>query len=115
MPTTFAVDENNDLYIGPDGNLAIVTGLEAVLQACATRVKAQLGEMVLAIGQGVPNFQIVWGGIVNYPQFEAIVRNVFLSVPNVLDVLDFQILKIVDTLQYTALILTTFGQGEISG
>lgn len=115
MPTMFAVDENNDLYIGPDGNLSIVTGLDAVLQACAHAVKAQTGEMVLAIGQGVPNFQITWGGIANYPQFEAIVRSIFLNVPDVIDVLDFQMTKIKDVLKYTALILTNFGQGEISG
>lgn len=115
MPVMFAVDENDDLYIGPDGNLAIVTGIDAVLQNCSHAAKAQLGEMVLATDEGVPNFQLVWEGNPNIPQFEAVLRNIFLSLPDVVDVLQLDVASQNKTLFYRAVILTTFGQGEISG
>lgn len=120
MTTTFATNNDNDLYIGPDGNLVIVSGIQAVLQACQTAVKAQLGEMVLATNQGAPDFQVVWKGNPNPVQYEAALRSIFLGVAGVLDIIELQITSSNNILSYRAVIFVdlgnnTTGQGEISG
>lgn len=111
----FAVDANNDLYIASDGNLAIVTELQGTLQACAHAAKTQLGEMVLATGQGIPNFQVIWVGVPNIPQFEAAVRTAVLGVPGVVEVVSFLAGVENDILTYTAVIRTIYGTGAING
>lgn len=116
MVKTFATNENNDLYIGNDGSLVIVTGLEAVLQACATAVKAQRGEMIYQTNLGVPNFQAAWdGGTPNLAQYEAALYQTFLSVSGVTAVQSLTVTANAGTLSYTAIIETDEGTGTVSG
>lgn len=110
-----AVDGNNDLYVGLDGNLAVHDGLFAVAQACEHAVKAQLGEMMYAANQGVPTFQTIWNGSPNLPQFEAALRVTILGVPNVLEVPELSAERERDVVRYTARILTTFGETFLNG
>ena len=112
---TFSVNTANDIFIGDDGNLSIVTGLQSVLQCCAHAAKAQLGEMVLATDQGIPTMQTVWGGVINTPQFEAALRIAFLNVTGVLEVVSLVLSQVGDQLNYNAVIRTTFGSGAING
>ncbi len=111
----FGVDSNNDMYTGPDGNIAIVTGLEAVKQACEHVMKTMLTEMVLAYNQGLPNFQIVWVGAPNIPQFEAAARAALQAVPDVIQVAEFDTIVQNNVLAYTAVIQTNFGDAVING
>jgi hypothetical protein len=115
MSTMFAVDQNNDLYIGENGNLAIVTGIEAVLQDCAHVAKAQLGEMVLAIDEGIPNMETVWRGSANIPQFEAYLRAALLSVDGVEEVSELETNVVNNVLSYAVTIQTIYGQGQLNG
>jgi hypothetical protein len=115
MTKTFAVNDKNDLYLNVAGNIAIVVDLEATLQACAQATKTVLGEMVLATDQGVPYFQNVWSGIVNQQQFDAALRTAILGVEGVVEVVSLVITQEQDTVVYTAVIRTIYGQGEISG
>jgi hypothetical protein len=115
MTKTFATNANNDLYIGSDGNLVVLTGLQAVRDACSTAAKAQLGEMVLDINRGIPNFQTVWVGAPNIPQFETALRNTLQAVADVVEVVSLTTSITKGTLNYTAVILTTYGQTFISG
>lgn len=115
MTKTFATNANNDLYIGSDGNLVIHTGLLAVRDACSTAAKAQLGEMVLDINRGIPNFQTIWIGAPNIPQFETALRNTLQAVADVVEVISLTININSGVLSYTAVILTTYGQTFISG
>jgi hypothetical protein len=106
---------DNDLYIGPDGNLAIVYDLQAVLQACEHAAKAQLGEMFLATDQGIPNFQLIWVGVPNLIQWQAALRSAWLNIPDVVDIVSLIGDQVGDILTYTAIIRTSFGTGAISG
>lgn len=115
MPTMFAVDENDDLYLDDAGNIAIVTGLEAVLQNCAHAVKAQLGEMVLQTDQGMPDFQVIWNGNPNVSQFEASLREIILAQPNVISISELTTVINNNILSYTITIVTDFGEGAING
>lgn len=107
----------NDLYIGSDGNLAMAIDVEAVLQDCAHVAKTILGEMVLQTDLGIPNFETVWQGVPNLPQYEVAVRSALLSVPGVIEIVafNFNTEATIDNLGYTAVIRTIYGQGAISG
>lgn len=115
MTLMIATDSKNDIYINPDGKLAMVQGLEATLQACAHACKAQLGEMVLALLQGIPNFQTIWNGAPNVVQFEAYIRKTLLQVVGVVDVLDLVTGISDNVLSYEATILTIYGQEVLNG
>lgn len=114
MVQTFASDSNNDIYIAENGNLAILSGAEAVAAACATATKAQLGEMVLQSTRGLPNFQAIWVGSPNYQVYQTYLRNTILSVPGVLDVQSLSLSVSGNVLRYTATIVTQFGIVEIA-
>lgn len=114
MTRVFTVDENNDLIIASNGNLSISTDVAAIMQACAHAAKAQLTEMVLAVDQGMPNFQTIWNGSPNTIQFEAYLRRQLLAVEGVIDIVSIDTTVSDNILSYTAVIQTVFGQGTIN-
>lgn len=112
---TFATNENNDIYLGPDGNLVVLSGIEAVQQLCLNAAKTQLGEMFLYVNQGVPNFQTVWNGIPNLNQFRAALLNTLLTVNGVDRVINLNVEAQNGSLIYSAEILTEYGNAAING
>lgn len=115
MTRVLAVDENNDIYIGRDGRLAISAGLSAVLQACEHAAKAQLGEMIRATTSGMPNFDVLWNGAPNLTQFDAALRATLLSVVDVVRVVSLNVQNKAGVVSYYVTIETIFGEGGISG
>lgn len=115
MTTTFAVNSQNDIYIGTDGNLAIFFDLEATLQACEQAAKTQLAEMVLQTNLGLPNFQTLWIGNPSIQQWEAALISNLQTVDGVNQVSSVIITQTESTLNYTATIQTIFGTGSING
>lgn len=114
MTRTFLTDSNNDIYLGTNGQLAIGVDLSAVLAAAQTAAQAQYGEMVLALDQGVPNFETIWSSQTNVAQFEAFLRRAILSVDGVKEIADLDIDVRDNALFYTAQIVSIFGSGVIS-
>lgn len=110
-----AADSNNDLYIGPDGSLAMATGIEAVMQAAQQAAQTQLGEMMYAVDEGLPNFASVWNGAANIAQFEAYLRRTLLAVDHVTGIADLTISVEGNKLSYTATIETDYGRGVLNG
>jgi len=115
MTRTIAVDSNNDIFVGPDGSLAIATARDAVLHCCAQAAKTQLGEMIYAVDQGLPNFEAVWNGAPNTGLFEAYLRRTLQDVPDVTGVDSVTIDATGGALTYVATIKTIYGPGAING
>lgn len=115
MVQTLTTNAANDIFLAPNGNLSISTGIEGVLQACATAAKMQLGEAVLATKEGVPNFETIWIGVPNYAIWESFLRRVLLKVEGVTEVVSLVIAREGNLMTYTATIKTAFGQGVING
>lgn len=115
MTRTLSSDDNNDIFVGADGSLAVATGLEAALFNCASAVKAQLGEMIFAMDEGLPNFQTVWNGAPNPIQFEAYLRRTLLTVTDVISVESVTVSATGGTLTYQATIKTIYGLGTLNG
>lgn len=114
MTRSLAVDSNNDIFIGADGSLAVATAREAVLHICAQTAKTQLGEMIFAIDQGLPNFEAVWNGAPNVGQFEAYLRRNLEAVPDVISVDSVTIDATGGSLTYVATIKTVYGPGVVT-
>lgn len=115
MTQTFAVNSSNDLYIGKDGNLVIVTGLEAVKQDCEHVAKTMLGSCALQTNYGIPYFQLVFNGVPQIQQFQAALRQAFLGVDGVIDVTALAVTQEGNKLVYAATISTVYGTAAISG
>lgn len=115
MVKTFATDKNGDFTIGSNGSLKLLDGLAAVLDACASAAKVQLGEMMFAVDKGLPNFQVVWKGAPNIPQYEAALLTTLKNVAGVFAVENLEITISGKQLNYTAVIVTEFGTGTLNG
>lgn len=115
MTRTLAVDSNNDIYLGTDAALAMVSGLQATLQAAQQAAQTQLAEMEYAVDQGLPNFAVVWNGAPNLSQFEAYLRRTLLAVAHVTGIRDLTIARADNKLSYTATIETDYGPGVLNG
>jgi hypothetical protein len=105
----------HDLYLGPDGNLVILSGEPAVSAACETASLAQLGEMVLATKSGIPNFQAVWTGVPNLAIWRQYLVDTLLGVDGVTAVTDLTVSQAGGVLSYRATIETSFGKTAIAG
>ena len=115
MVRSLSVNELNDIYLDPQGNLAIAVGLTAILQNCEHAARAVLGEMVLEVDRGIPYFETVWAGNPQISQFDAALRRALLAVEGVIEVVNLSTTPEDNQLNYTALIRTTFGEGTASG
>lgn len=113
MTRTFATNENNDLFLDDSGNLALAFDRDAVLENCAHAMQTILGECVLDLPRGLPNFEAVWNGQPNLAQYNLAARLALSEVAGVLAVLSFESAQVGDTLQYRAQIQTIFGVGVI--
>jgi hypothetical protein len=115
MTQSFAVDANNDLFIGADDKLTMATGIDAVKFACEHAAKTILAEMVLATDEGLPYFEAVWTGAPNLPQYEVALRDALLAVDGVEEVVTLTIGQTADEVTYTAAILTIYGATTVNG
>lgn len=115
MTTTFGVNSDNDLYLDASGNIAILTGIDAVVQCCETASKAQLGEMVLETGLGLPNFQSIWIGTPNYSLWQSYLVTALNNVIGVSEVVSVSYQVGSGSLNYTATIASQYGLAEVTG
>lgn len=115
MTQTFGLNSLNDIYLGTDGNIVVLSGIQAIAGACETVSKSQLGEMVLTTTQGLPNFQAVWQGVPNLRLWQSYLLKALQNVSGVLEVSNLSLEKVDGILTYQATIKTPFGTTQISG
>ena len=113
----------NDLYLNSHGNISVSFDQECLLQECSQVAKTLLGEMIFNTDLGIPYFETVWGGVSNVAQFTASLRQSFLNVDGVLQVVSLVTSQgtdtsfnapFNDTLTYTAVIRTIYGTGVVT-
>lgn len=116
MAQIFAVNQNNDLYL-VNNQMVLAFDLQAVLQGCAHAAQTRLGELVLAINEGIPYFQAVFNGVPNFQTLDAALRVAFLQVTGVVEVVSLILSRVPNsnTLTYAAIIRTIFGTGNVNG
>lgn len=114
MTQTFGTNASNDLYLGPDGNLVVLSSLPAVTAACESTARAILAEMIYQVNKGIPYFESVFIGSPNYAIFRSYLIQAFLAVDGVLSVQSLTLTVDKGVLHYQATIQTQFGSGVIS-
>lgn len=114
MTKTFGTNSDNDIYLGRDGNLVVLNGLEAVTAACESATRALLNEMIYSINRGIPYFETIWVGSPNYAVFRNYLINTLLGVDGVLSVQSLSLTVAEGVLNYTATIATKFGKAELT-
>lgn len=110
MTQTALTNGNNDIYLDAQGNLAMASREAAVAQACENVSRASLGEEIFSINNGIPFFQAVFIGTPQIPTFETYLRRALLSVPGVIEIVRLTTTISNNTLSYSAVIETAFGE-----
>lgn len=112
---TIAVNENNDIFIGTDGNLVIVDGIESVTQRCEQAARILKEELPYAQSKGIPFFQAPFGDTSNLSLYESYLRQQYMAVQEVTGVKYIRFRFEGNELQYEAGILSIYGEANISG
>ncbi|OWK36889.1 hypothetical protein [Fimbriiglobus ruber] len=115
MVQTFGTNLSGDIYLGADGNLAVLSGIQAIAGACVTACRTQLGECVLQTGVGLPNFQTVWVGVPDYALWQSYLQNTLLAVEGVTAVQSVNLTALDNVLRFTAEIQTIYGSTVVNG
>ncbi|WP_237386232.1 hypothetical protein [Xenorhabdus sp. Sc-CR9] len=112
---TFAVDENNDLMLGDDGNLAVVRDAHAVENLCLHYARALRGEMLHKVDKGIPYWKTTFGRHADIPMFEAAFRERIHEVAGVEEIVSFQAEIAENELYYRAVIRSIYGSFTLNG
>ena len=111
--TTILVDECNDLQT-TNGSLSLISELEGAIQSCEQAAKTQFAEVFLNTVRGIPNFETIWASRANVAQYEAFLRRIILTVPDVTGIASLNIEVQDNLLTYTIEIETIHGEGIVT-
>lgn len=112
---TFNVNGNNDIHLGNDGNLSIVSGERASEKRCEHYAKALRGEMLHKLDLGIPYWKTTFGRQADIPLFESVFRDRMRELDDVISVVSFSASLTNNTLKYTAVIQTIYGEITLNG
>ena len=113
---SLALDKDHDIFINSNGNLDLITGIEALSQKCEQRILLFLGEWFLDVTRGLPYFQNILG----YGKDKAIVTNIITTElkkeKEVLQVLSDNFVYNANDRAYiyNATIISEFGKEEVN-
>ena len=115
--TGIALDDNNDIFLDSNGNLALCKDIEAVKTAVSCATKTNYGEIVLNTNLGVPYFTTIFTAHPDIELWKSYMQEAILSIPKVLGIpyfktyIDYQ----KSLLKYAVVISTEYGEAEING
>jgi hypothetical protein len=98
---------NNDIYLGADGNMVMVSGVDAVKQDAEHALKAQFGEMFLQPTDGMPATDDVFLDQ-QFARYQAVGIKTLKNINGIVSVLSFVIIQDGDTMKYTAVFTTVY-------
>jgi hypothetical protein len=108
-------NSNNDLYVGDNNQLVVLTDIDATLQVCKSVVEVQRGNLKYAANRGIPLNTVVFSGKANELQFRYYAIEQIQGVTGVVSVNSFDTRIEDNTLFYEAEIQTVYGAGNING
>lgn len=115
--TGIDLDENNDIYLDSNGNLALCKDIDAVKVSVSCETKTNYGEVVLDINKGIPYFATIFTAHPDIELWKSYMKKTILGVPKVLGISAFK--TYIDyqksLLKYTVVINTEYGTEEING
>ena len=109
--STIQLNKNtNDLTVDSMGNIAMLSGADAVAQDVASAVKTFQGELFYDTTLGIPYFSQVLGQNYNPPLVKAYVEQAALTVPGVVQALATLVLDRNRKLSGTVEVIDEIGQ-----
>lgn len=115
MNRIFAENGKRDIFLGPNKQIAVNEGLQALIQSVKSAIELQAGEAIYAVQRGVPTEMTVWDGNPRLQQFEFFARKQINAVSGVNKITEFDAEVDGDVLSYRAVIQTIYGEGIASG
>ncbi|MEB5921430.1 hypothetical protein [Franconibacter daqui] len=112
---TLATNDLSDIFRGPDGNIAMVSGSAALRQTCEHVSRTRLIELPYAQSRGIPFFDIALGMAPDAGLYDLYLRRALLTVPGVTGVGAINVSVEGGELHYTAEITTIYGTENASG
>ena len=115
--TGIALDDNHDIYLDKEGNLALCKDIETVKTAVDCATKTNYGEIVLNTNLGVPYFTTIFTAHPDIELWKSYMKEAILSIPKVLGISYFKTYIDYKTslLKYAVVINTEYGTEEING
>lgn len=113
MSLNFAIDNNNGFLV-EENQLVLLEDKEAIAVNATTSVQTLLGEEPFLQDVGMPNFETVWEGSPNIPDFERSLRDTLSQVNGISLVGNFIYSLNNNELEYSIDVLTTFGITTVS-
>lgn len=115
--TSIDLNENNDIYVDSNGNLALCRDIQAVKVSVSCGTKTNFGEIVLNTNLGIPYFETIFTAHPDIELWKAYMKEAIMRVPKVLSIVAFK--HIIDyqksLLRYTVVINTEYGTEVING
>ena len=111
---SFKRDDNRDLFLNSRNDISMNSDLDACLQTCESVAMLLKGEDIYNINEGLPNFELIWDGFPNIPQYRAALISAIEKVNDVIKVSNYDFIVNNNELIYNIEIETTFGNGVIS-
>ena len=87
--SVWALDENHDLYTST-GRTVRLSGVDAVVQRCTTRLLHYLGEWFLRLDTGTPWFQSIFVTTRGTGTVEGILKGILLDTEGVTSLTEFK-------------------------
>jgi hypothetical protein len=111
--TTIALGVTFDMYLDANGNVPLLTGVQACEQDCQSAMQTMLREMPLDYNNGVAYFDAIFRQV-NLGAWVASARQQLLNVPGVVKVPNLTAEIADNQLVYTASIVTVYSPTAIS-
>ena len=115
--TGIALDDNHDIYLDNQGNIALVKDIEAVKTAVDCATKTKYDEIVLDTRSGIPFFETIFTAHPDIELWKSYMKEAILRIPKVLGITAFK--TYIDyqksLLKYAVVINTEYGEAEING
>lgn len=110
---SLGVNQNNDLYLGPDGNIPMLTGQDAFAQDSVMAMATQMNSCTLNLSYGVDTLGTIWQSYIP-ALFTAQGRAQLATVPNFVSCAAFDVTAEAGTASYVAEVESIYGPTEIA-
>ena len=112
---TIQTNSVNDFAQDANGNLLIITGVQAIAQEAQHYAQTMRGEMIYQTQDGIPFAPLAFGAQPNPEQYAAALRARVMQVPGVLEITELEVFQEGSALRYNATIRTANGIASING
>lgn len=112
---TMSINENNDIYLTPSGNISIKTDIEALGDILVNKTQTNRGELQFDEEKGIDFLNTIFNSPAEIEFFESELINQIEDTDNVQNVYNFESETKSGIYSYKADIITDFGNITLNG